>query len=183
LFSPFLLVQTRRAILSTSQNRIVTPANIPSQMDGQGMTFVMSTFWIFPIRLKSMLPTWDGKNGEEMEQLPPRIARERNTLEKMAHLYCHPQHGSPPGELCADCAELIRYAEARLLRCPFQERKPTCAKCTVHCYKPAMREQVRAMMRYAGPRMLARHPLLAVQHLIDGLRKPPAMKKKDRRGS
>jgi hypothetical protein len=28
-------------------------------------------------------------------------------------------------------------------------------------------------MRYAGPRMLLRHPILAVRHIIDGLRKQP----------
>jgi hypothetical protein len=27
-------------------------------------------------------------------------------------------------------------------------------------------------MRYAGPRMLFSHPLLAFMHLLDGLRKP-----------
>jgi hypothetical protein len=32
---------------------------------------------------------------------------------------------------------------------------------------------VRAMMRYAGPRMLLRHPILAVLHLFDGKRHIP----------
>jgi hypothetical protein len=36
-----------------------------------------------------------------------------------------------------------------------------------------MRERVRAVMRYAGPRMLLRHPILAVLHLLDGMRPPP----------
>ena len=60
-------------------------------------------------------------------------------------------------------------------RCPFGEEKTTCARCPVHCYKPAMRERVRAVMRYAGPRMLLRHPILALQHQLDGVRhkKPP----------
>jgi hypothetical protein len=31
-----------------------------------------------------------------------------------------------------------------------------------------MREQVRAIMRYAGPRMLLRHPVLALMHVWDG---------------
>ncbi len=30
-----------------------------------------------------------------------------------------------------------------------------------------MRERVRVVMRYAGPRMLFRHPILAVRHLLD----------------
>ena len=55
----------------------------------------------------------------------------------------------------------------RIDRCPYQEDKPTCAKCPIHCYKPAMRERVRQVMRYAGPRMLLYHPVLAISHYID----------------
>jgi len=95
----------------------------------------------------------------------------------MVRLYCRDQHGTKEG-MCADCRALLDYARARLEHCPYQERKSTCAKCPIHCYKPAMREQMRAVMRYAGPRMLLRHPLLAVLHLMDGMKKaPPAPKR------
>ena len=65
----------------------------------------------------------------------------------------------------------LEYALARLERCPFGGEKPKCSACPVHCYKPAQREQARLIMRYAGPRMLLRHPLLAIAHQLDGLRK------------
>lgn len=110
-----------------------------------------------------------------METMHPRIARERDTIEKMTFLFCSQVHGSARGTLCSDCQSLIDYAEERLKKCPFQENKSTCAKCTVHCYKPAMRERVRQMMRYAGPRMLLHHPVLAVIHLLDGRRTPPVL--------
>ena len=58
-------------------------------------------------------------------------------------------------------------AERRLEKCPFAEEKPTCVKCPVHCYEAVMRERVRQVMRYAGPRMLLRHPVLALLHLRD----------------
>jgi hypothetical protein len=77
--------------------------------------------------------------------------------------------------LCPECTALLDYAHARLARCPYAVEKPTCAKCPTHCYRPAMREQVRAVMRYSGPRMLTKHPLLAAAHLIDGRRRPPAL--------
>ncbi len=73
-----------------------------------------------------------------------------------------------------ECAPLRDYALERLDKCPFQEGKTTCAKCRVHCYKPEMREKVRTVMRYSGPRMLYRHPVLAVMHLVDSRRKSPA---------
>ena len=102
----------------------------------------------------------------------PRIRRESKTIEAMIRLYCRDHHGGED-ELCPECRQLGDYALIRLDRCPFRESKPTCAKCPVHCYKPDMREKVRAVMRYAGPRMLRRHPVLAVLHLVDGFRKMP----------
>jgi predicted amidophosphoribosyltransferase len=98
--------------------------------------------------------------------------RERRTVAAMIHLYCQEQHGTSEG-LCPDCQALQVYAEQRLAQCPFQEGKTTCARCPIHCYKPEMRERIRAVMRYAGPRMLLRHPLMALWHLLDGLRKKP----------
>jgi len=56
----------------------------------------------------------------------------------------------------------------RIDRCPFKENKPTCANCTVQCDKPAIRQQVLQVMRYAGPRMLVYHPILALMHFVDG---------------
>jgi hypothetical protein len=68
---------------------------------------------------------------------------------------------------------LRNHAWQRLEKCPFQSGKTTCAKCAIHCYRPAMRDRIRSVMRYAGPRMLYRHPLMALQHIIDGFRKAP----------
>lgn len=54
-----------------------------------------------------------------------------------------------------------------------QKEKPICARCPIHCYKPVMRERIREMMRYAGPRMLRRHPILAIRHLLEGWKTIP----------
>jgi hypothetical protein len=90
----------------------------------------------------------------------------------MTRIYCEQHHeGHPDAELCADCAGLMRYAERRLAKCPYGEQKPTCAKCPIHCYKPAQREQAREIMRFAGPRMTWRHPVLSLLHLLDKLRR------------
>ena len=95
-----------------------------------------------------------------------RIARERRTLGAMIALYCRQRHGAD--ELCPICDEMRRYAMKRLDKCPFRNAKTTCANCQVHCYKSDMRERIRDIMRYAGPRMLWRHPWLAVMHIVDG---------------
>ena len=100
------------------------------------------------------------------------MLREEKTVAAMIALYCRDHHATVDS-LCAECEALLDYAHARLEHCPYQERKSTCAKCPIHCYKPAMRERMRAVMRYAGPRMLFRHPLMAVLHLLDGWKKAP----------
>ena len=107
----------------------------------------------------------------------PRLARELATLSAMVEIHCHELHGKVDG-LCQDCAALLAYATRRLDRCVFGDDKPTCAKCTVHCYSAAMRDEVRAVMRYAGPRMVWRHPVLAVRHLLDGRRPAPSLPKR-----
>ncbi|MFC2011085.1 nitrous oxide-stimulated promoter family protein [Chloroflexota bacterium] len=106
-----------------------------------------------------------------MEDRHPRIDRESKTITAMIHLYCHEHHSY--GELGPRCKVLLDYARRRLEKCPFQEGKTTCAKCPVHCFKPVMREEIRAVMRYSGPRMLYRHPIMTILHLIDGRRKRP----------
>jgi hypothetical protein len=98
-----------------------------------------------------------------------RMARERHTVFLMIGLSCRERHGSRQ-DLCSRCRELWDYAQRRLDLCPFAEEKPTCVACPIHCYTAAMRERVRDVMRYAGPRMLRRHPVLAVRHLLDGKR-------------
>jgi Nitrous oxide-stimulated promoter len=104
----------------------------------------------------------------------PRLARELKTIHAMLRIYCHDLHAEDRG-LCAGCTALMNYATRRLDRCVFGDDKPTCANCTVHCYSAAMREQVRSVMRYAGPRMLTRHPILALAHVIDGRRPAPEL--------
>jgi hypothetical protein len=113
--------------------------------------------------------------------LHPRMAREAATVTAMIRLYCRDLHASqqttqPNQALCDACQVLQDYANQRLERCPYQEGKTTCASCPVHCYKPEMRQRIREVMRYAGPRMLLRHPWMAVMHLIDGVRKKPIKK-------
>ncbi|MCF7818223.1 MAG: nitrous oxide-stimulated promoter family protein [Kiritimatiellales bacterium] len=89
---------------------------------------------------------------------------EARTVAAMIHIYCRAHHGAAQ-DLCADCAGLLAYAQERIFKCPFGIDKPVCSQCTVHCYQPEQRERIKVVMRYAGPRMLWRHPLLAIRHL------------------
>jgi hypothetical protein len=98
--------------------------------------------------------------------IPGRIEQERRTAKAMVEIYCEAHHG--PNGPCADCAELVSYVYERLARCPFGDDKPTCFNCPVHCYRKDRREQIRDVMRFSGPRMMKRHPFLAILHLVEG---------------
>lgn len=114
-----------------------------------------------------------------------RLARELNTIRAMLRIYCRDHHGSADrneAQLCGECAELFDYARKRLAGCPYGPEKPTCANCQIHCYGPQQREATRVMMRYAGPRMMWRHPLLAIAHLLDGKRPAPPKPRAAARG-
>jgi hypothetical protein len=111
----------------------------------------------------------------EQHQLPPRLERERKTAEAMIRIYCDAHHLADQDEegLCPACRVLEDYADSRLRACRYGKEKPTCNLCPTHCYKKDRREEVRKVMRYAGPRMIRFHPILALVHLWDKRRKGP----------
>ena len=116
------------------------------------------------------------KVGElQMGKQHPRITREKKTIDKMVHIYCRGHHKTKGNELCPECTEFLSYAFLRLDKCPFQEEKSTCGKCLVHCYQPQMKEKVKKVMRYSGPRMLLHGPGLALHHAFDGRKKPQTL--------
>lgn len=90
-------------------------------------------------------------------------AAEIETLEKMTRLYCRARHGGAP--LCPACLELLAAAGERLRRCP-RDPKPSCRRCPANCWPARLRERLREVMRYSGPRLPLRHPLLALKHYL-----------------
>ena len=95
-----------------------------------------------------------------------RLVRERRTVSTMVAIYCR-RHHRRGRSLCDNCNVLLEYALHRVACCPFGAEKPTCIDCSIHCYRPAMQERVRQIMQYAGPRMVLRHPILTLRHLLD----------------
>ena len=92
------------------------------------------------------------------------LSQERETVRAMIRIYCRYNHHQKP--LCEECTQLWDYADERLAKCPFGVEKPTCQNCQVHCYKPEMRQRIKDVMRFAGPRMIWHHPVMAIRHLI-----------------
>ena len=84
----------------------------------------------------------------------------------MIGMYCRGRHKTKKGERCSDCAELAAYVEQRRERCPCGDEKPFCSNCKIHCYKPDMRERIKDVMKWAGPRMIFTHPIFAMKHVF-----------------
>lgn len=106
-----------------------------------------------------------------------KLSTEFKTVEAMVEIYCQHHHKEAlvkPNKICDDCQQLLDYAQVRLDRCPYGENKPTCNKCPIHCYKPEPKLQMQTIMRFAGPRMLLKHPILAIRHLIYERKAVPA---------
>ena len=95
--------------------------------------------------------------------------KEKEVVSLMIRLYCQKNHGTRKG-LCPDCEDPERYARARSDKCPFMENKTFCSNCKVHCYKPEMREKIRTVMRFSGPRMIFYHPVMAIRHVMESKR-------------
>ena len=92
-----------------------------------------------------------------MDKVEKKRQKEQHVVEEMIRLYCrkkHPKEDRQAGQICPVCQELLDYARLRSEKCPFMKEKTFCANCKVHCYKPEVREQIRQVMRFSGPRML-----------------------------
>jgi len=90
---------------------------------------------------------------------------ELTTVEKMLLIHCRDRHQPATAGLCGDCRKLLDYVCQRTDKCVFGDDKPVCSQCPVHCYRPAMREEIRKIMQYSGPRMLHKHPILTVRYM------------------
>lgn len=101
-----------------------------------------------------------------MNKTNKKREKEKRVISLMIDLYCKRQHYTK-GKLCEECQALKEYAVMRSDKCPFMESKTFCSNCKVHCYKPEMREKIREVMRFSGPRMIFHHPIMALSHVIE----------------
>lgn len=99
---------------------------------------------------------------------------EKKILREMIGLYCRKNHKTKT--LCPDCARLEAYALERIEKCPFRKTKTFCSSCKVHCYRKEMRQEIRKVMAFSGPRLLLSHPVLVVRHGLETLKAKKGMK-------
>lgn len=94
-----------------------------------------------------------------------RIEREKDVVDKMIRLYCCKKLGMR--ELSDEYNALMEYSHRRLDGCKFGDKKPACKRCPIHCYKPEMRDKIREVMRWVGPRMIFYDPIATIRHIFN----------------
>lgn len=115
----------------------------------------------------------------KMQNIEKKRKKEQYVVKEMIRLYCRKNYEGyekKTGKMCPVCQELSDYAELRSEKCPFMEKKTFCSNCRVHCYKPEMREKIRQVMRFSGPRMLLCHPVMAIWHVVCSMREKKKQK-------
>ncbi len=110
------------------------------------------------------------------QKIESKREREKRTVSLMIRIYCKKKHGTRKG-LCPECEALDAYARMRSDKCPFMETKTFCSNCKVHCYKADMREKIRAVMRFSGPRMIFSHPIMAIRHVTESKKEKRRLEK------
>lgn len=95
-----------------------------------------------------------------------KIKKELKVSFLMIDLYCKKKHKIKK-RTCEECSKLKEYVSFKLSKCPFGENKTFCSNCKIHCYQKEMRERIKEVMRFSGPRMIFYHPILAIRHLIE----------------
>lgn len=100
-----------------------------------------------------------------LEKIEKKRQKEVQLVSQMIELYCRGKHpGFYNGNLCPECQKLTDYARLRIDHCPFMKNKTFCNNCKVHCYSPEMRQKIKEVMRYSGPRMMLFHPIVCIRH-------------------
>lgn len=114
-----------------------------------------------------------------MKNMNTKRDKEKYMVEEMIALYCRKNHNTKKYHMCNECFELAEYAKSRSDNCPFMEEKTFCSNCKVHCYKPEMREKIRKVMRFSGPRMIFVHPIMAIKHVICTIKEKKQLEKEE----
>lgn len=101
-----------------------------------------------------------------------RIQRDLRTLQAMGSIYCGAHHAGVSKDaagLCEECAATIKFTHDRASACPYDHRG-NCKDCAIKCNRGDQKERIKAIMRYAAPRMLFKHPLMTLEYVVKKLR-------------
>ena len=91
--------------------------------------------------------------------------QEYKIIKQMVRVYCEKNHHTKD-YLCEDCQKLVEYSQLRIINCPHKENKKFCSGCKTHCYKKEMKQKIKTVMKFSGPRMILYNPLIVIKHMF-----------------
>lgn len=101
-----------------------------------------------------------------------KIDKDRRTLEAIGSIYCRGNHDAIEKDaagMCPECREAIEQTLARAASCP-HGHEGNCQDCETHCQRGEAQLRIKAIMKYAAPRMAFRHPIMTIEYLRKKLR-------------
>ena len=130
---------------------------------------ILAFIWIFHLgfflfKVKTERPALTEK------QITKKRKKEEYIVTQMIAIYCRKNHRDlydrRTKKLCPECEQIAKYSVERSEHCPHIKEKTFCSNCTTHCYSPQMRDKIKKIMRFSGPRIILYHPVLAIWHLV-----------------
>lgn len=84
-------------------------------------------------------------------------------------------------ELCPVCLAMVLRSEKKTQYCVHMPYKTLCHLCPRPCYTEKQMEEIRPMMRYSGPRLITKHPILTYRHMRE-IHRSKRLQKQHERG-
>jgi hypothetical protein len=96
-----------------------------------------------------------------------KVQRDIETVSQFIRIYCEHNHqhqakaqvkasgkiknylNDSSIRLCRDCRKLLLYSASKRIICPY-DPKPSCRRCSTHCYTDGFRDAIREVMRFSG---------------------------------
>lgn len=96
-----------------------------------------------------------------------RVQRDLRTLQAIGSIYCAAHHAGALKDdagMCEECAAVIKYTHERASACPYNH-EGNCQDCKLKCNRGEQQQRIKAIMKYAAPRMLVKHPIMTMEYL------------------
>ena len=91
-----------------------------------------------------------------------KLSEEYEIVCEMIDLYHRTNDRFSDGEI----SDLRAYIRRELSSCIHGSSKPFCSYCKIHCCEPTMREKIRDIMKFSGPRFIFYRPGMSIKHLL-----------------
>lgn len=105
-----------------------------------------------------------------------KVSEDKKIISTMISIYCNGnshkanEENKVKDDICPNCKRLQEYAYSKIDKCPKLKsgKKAICGTCKNNCYMQddELSNMMKAVMKYSGPRMILKHPLMTIKHAL-----------------